>query len=339
MPTVPIVNSTPPGAVHLEGARLRRRGQPRSSTSTPSGSASSRAADAPDRRRTQPTRTTPRARDPGGSSTIGGDRTLSVPRYIVRRILGAIPVLFGLSIDPVPVPPPAARRPGRRPSWASTRRRSSSPRCSANAGPRPAALRAVPRLPRAAPPRRPRRQLHRQPHGRRASSLIRVPGDGRADDRRPHLRRRPGHPPRAARRTPPQRLARRPAHGRSRCSASRSRSSSSATPWSTSSASSCTGCRRWARPTRAWTCRTVTHFAIIDAILTGQPGDRRRRGRPPHPAGDRPRLDPLRDHHPDHPGVRHRRRPTRTTSGPREPRASPSSGSIAATSCATRGCR
>ena len=62
-------------------------------------------------------------------------------------------------------------------------------------------------------------------------------------------------------------------------------------------------------------------------------------GSAPDPAGHRPGLDPARDHHPDHPGLRARREPTRTTSGRHGPRASRRGASTAATSCATPGCR
>ena len=97
-------------------------------------------------------------------------------RYIVRRILSAIPVLFGLSIMLFALHPPAARRP-----------RGSAPRAARDAGaagpdpdparPRPAAVRqqyiqlSVPGA-----PRRPGQEHHQQPADSSGSSWSASPG-------------------------------------------------------------------------------------------------------------------------------------------------------------------
>ena len=71
----------------------------------------------------------------------------------------------------------------------------------------------------------------------------------------------------------------------------------------------------------------------------GAAGPVPRRPRAPDPAGHRARLHPARHHHPDHPGLRPRReqrglRPDRPGQGPRR-----EAGQRRGTSCATPGCR
>ncbi len=228
-----------------------------------------------------------------------------VARFIVRRILGAIPVLFGLSLILFFFLRAAARRPGHRhpgpardarsssprstSRWASTSRSSSSTSstwatcCTANFG-----------------------SSIIDNRSRRGDLRGALPRHGRAHHRRAGLRRRPWHPARPAGRPPPQRTGSTASSRSSRCSGSRSRSSCSATAlvyvfsvqlhWLPG-----VGPHRPA-PRRA---APSTHIPIVDAALSRAA----RRAildahRPPHPAGDRAGLDPVRDHHPDHPRLR-----------------------------------
>ena len=79
--------------------------------------------------------------------------------------------------------------------------------------------------------------------------------------------------------------------------------------------------RRRAGSTRARTSSCATNFMLDRLAAPGPARLVRRRDQPPDPAGDRPGLDPARDHHPDHPRVGARRvqrglRPDRPRQGP-----------------------
>ena len=219
---------------------------------------------------------------------------------------------------PVRVRPPAPGRPGHVAARAARDARAAA-RDPQHARPRQAALRAVLPVPRPARPGRSRQVDHQQPDGRPGARPA-LPGDDRADRRGADLRGRPRDPARSARGAPRPGLDRR--RGDDHLAARdldpdlRPRPDAPVHLRRPAQVPAGVGSDRPAAPRRAGHELRPHRFPA-----DGQHRGVRRRAEAPDPAGDRARLDPARDHLPDHPGVRPRcqqrgLRPDRPGQGP-----------------------
>ena len=249
-------------------------------------------------------------------------------KYIARRLLGAIPVLFGLSIilfafvhllpgDPVDVAPRTARDPGAAPR-----------RSVAQLGlDQPLYQQYFLYLSQLAQGDLGKSIINNRT-GRRGARAA-LPGDDRADRRGAPVRRsasgsRSGGWPPATPRAGPTALV----TIISLLGISIPIFVLGLTHCSTSSPSS----SRWLPA--AGRIDPRLHLEVATELRADRLAARRelrgvrRRVEAPDPAGDRARLDPARDHHAGSPAPRSSTSTTRTTSGPPGPRACPRSGSI-----------